>query len=562
MTSASDRFSIEIIQNSVQAAADEMFSAMQRTAMSAIIYEVLDMGTGITDGKGNLVGSGAGIPTFVGMLDKAVTKVIQAFPGPDAVCDGDIFMVNDPYSGGVTHLNDVILCMPVFSGNQVVAWTSNAAHWNDIGGMAPGSMTTAATEIFQEGIQIPPIKLFSAGKLQQSVLDILKANCRMPDFMEGDLWAGVASLRVGEKRLSQMVDRYGADLFIEALEEYLSYGEQVTLAALKQLPNGQFEFTERQDNGLDYKVSIQISDDKFVVDLRDNPKQYEGPYNLSRDGVVIAAQMILKSVTSPHTVCNSGSFRPLEVLTSPGTVFDPLHPAPMAFYYETRIRAHDLIWQALAEVAPDRLPSGHFSSICGTMIGGVHPETGRHYSIIEPEAGGWGGSLEKDGNSAMFSACHGETYNCPAEINEMRNGILVEKFALNNDDGGEGQYRGGKGICMEYRICSDNAWLTAAYTRAETHPWGINGGSKGSLNYIEVLQQDLPAERYASVSGLILQKGDVVRIVTANGAGWGNPRNRDPEEIRGDIENDYLTVEQARLFYGYVDLVKQRCSLL
>lgn len=548
MTSASDRFSIEIIQNSVQAAADEMFSAMQRTAMSAIIYEVLDMGTGITDAAGNLVGSGAGIPTFVGMLDKAVVRVIQAFADDNAVQEGDIFMVNDPYAGGVTHLNDVILCMPVFADDRIVAWTANAAHWNDIGGMAPGSMTTTATEIFQEGIRIPPIRLFEAGRPIQSVLDILKANGRMPDYLEGDLWAGVASLRTGEKRLSQMNDRYGRELFETALSEYLDYGEQVTLNALAGISPGEYEFAEKQDNGLEYRVRIRVTGDGFTVDLRDNPDQYSGPYNLSRDGVVIAAQMVLKSLTSPHTVCNSGTFRPLEVLTKPGTVFEPLHPAPMAFYYETRIRVHDLIWQAMAAAIPERLPAGHFSSICGTMIGGIHPESGRHFSIIEPEAGGWGGSSERDGNSAMFSACHGETYNCPAEISEMRYGVVVDRFSLNSDGGGEGQYRGGRGICVEYRIRARDAWLTASYTRSQCPPWPLNGGQPGSLNYIEILRPGRPAERYTSVSRLELDEGDVIRIVTANGAGWGDCRDRDPVAVKDDIRNEYLTPEQIRRF--------------
>lgn len=550
MTHSFDLVTVEIIQNSIQAAADEMFSAMRRTAMSAIIYEVLDMGTGITDAKGDLVGSGAGIPTFVGMLDKAVRAVIKTFTQNDQICEGDIFMVNDPYSGGVTHLNDIILTMPVFAEGQIVAWTANAAHWNDIGGMAPGSMTTSATEIFQEGIQIPPIKLFHQGQPIQSIIDILRANCRMPDFLEGDLWAGVASLRVGEKRIRDMVLKYGYDIYDYALNEYLDYGEQVTLNALKELSKGRIEYQEIQDDEQVYKVIIEVSEDQFIVDLRDNPEQFAGPHNLSRDGAVIAAQMVLKSLTSPHTVCNSGSFRPLKVLTQPGTVFDPERPAPMAFYYETRIRLYDLIWRAMAEVSAKDLPAGHFSSICGTMIGGIHPKTKRHYSIIEPEIGGWGGSSHKDGNSAMFSACHGETYNCPVEINEMRNGILVEKYTLNTDDGGEGQYRGGRGIVLDYRICSDIAWLTASYTRTRIPPWSLMDGEDGSLNYIKIIRASGQEEQYTSTSGLKLNKDDIVRIVTANGAGWGKCADRESNKVEADLKNGYITEKQALHFYG------------
>src|SRR3972149_10144809 len=235
-----DPITIEIIQSSLQAAADEMFAALRRTAMSAIIYEVLDMGTGITDKNGELAGSGAGIPAFVGVLDKSVKRVLAKYNKPGEIEAGDIYITNDPYNGGVTHLNDAILVMPVFAEGEIVAWTANIAHWNDVGGMVPGSMSTDATEIFQEGLILAAIKLFSQGKPIRSVFDILTANCRMPDFLIGDLWAGVASVRVGERRILEIVNKYGKDVFLHAVEEYLDHGEQVALAALKRRPKGKY----------------------------------------------------------------------------------------------------------------------------------------------------------------------------------------------------------------------------------------------------------------------------------------------------------------------------------
>jgi len=214
-----DPITFEIIQNSLRAAADEMFAAMRHTAMSAIIYEVLDMGTGITDKDGEIASSGAGIPAFVGVLDKTVKRVIEKFDQPGDIEPGDVFITNDPYNGGVTHLNDVILTKPVFVDDEIVAWTANIAHWNDVGGMVPGSMSTDATEIFQEGFILSGIKLFSRGEPIQSVFDILTANCRMPDFLTGDLWAGVASVRVGERRILEIVNKYGKDVFLRAVEE-------------------------------------------------------------------------------------------------------------------------------------------------------------------------------------------------------------------------------------------------------------------------------------------------------------------------------------------------------
>ncbi|MBW2302119.1 MAG: hydantoinase B/oxoprolinase family protein [Deltaproteobacteria bacterium] len=424
------------------------------------------------------------------------------------------------------------------------------AHWNDVGGMAPGSMSTDATEIFQEGIQLPAIKLFSRGKPIQPVFEILKANSRMPDFLTGDLWAGVASIRVGERRIREVADKYGKHSFLHAVEAYMDYGERVTLEALKKLPHGRFTCVEEQDDGKIYKVTVEITDDQFIVDLRDNPDQDPGPFNISRDGAVVAAQMVMKSITSADRICNGGTFRPLKVLTRKGSIFDPERPAAMGIYYENDVRLYDLIWRTLAEAMPEKLPAGHFASICGTLFGGIHPDTGRHYSVIEPELGGWGESVSGDGNPAMFSGFHGETYNCPAEVAEARYGVTVDRFSFHDEEGGEGKYRGGKGVCIEYRIRSDNAWLTVAYTRSKFPPWPLKGGRKGSPNYIEVVRNDGTIERYSVVSGLSLAKGEVIRIKTATGAGWGDPNERDVELVLEDLKNGYISREQAEKYYA------------
>ncbi len=550
MSQKYDPITIEIIQNSLQAAADEMFGALRRTAMSAIIYEVLDMGTGIMDKYGELAGSGAGIPAFVGVLDKTVKRVIEKFNRPGDVEPGDIFITNDPYTGGVTHLNDVVLVMPVFAGEDVVAWVANIAHWNDVGGMVPGSMSTEATEIFQEGIILSAVKLFSRGQPIQSVFDILTSNCRMPDFLTGDLWAGVASVRVGERRVLEIVNKYGKDVFLQAVEDYLEYGEQVTLAALRRLPNGKYHLVEEQDQGPDYVVSVEITDDEFIVDLRDNPDQDPGPFNMSRDEAVVACQIAFKGIVSPERLSNGGTFRPLKVLTRHGSVFDPIHPAAQGIYYEITIRLHDLIWRCLAEQMPDRLPAGSFASVCGTLFGGIHPDTGRSYAVIEPELGGWGGSPTSDGNAGQFSGLHGETYNCPAEVAEARYGVTVDYLSFHDEDGGAGFHRGGKGVRIDYRIKSDNAWLTVAYTRSKVPPWPLKGGQPGSPNYIEIERANGEKERYSVTTGLTLNTDDVIRVMTATGAGWGDPMERPVELVKQDVKNGYVTLEQANQYYG------------
>ncbi|HNS52972.1 MAG TPA: hydantoinase B/oxoprolinase family protein [Anaerolineae bacterium] len=551
MTKEFDPITIEIIQSSLQAAADEMFAAFRRTAMSAIIYEVLDMGTGITDKHGELASSGAGIPAFVGVLDKAVKRVIEKHSEPGDIEPGDIFITNDPYTGGVTHLNDVVLVMPVYVDGEIVAWAANIAHWNDVGGAVPGSMSTVATEIFQEGLILAAVKLLSRGKPIRSVFDILVANCRMPDFLTGDLWAGVASVRVGERRIHEIVEKYGKDTFLWAVERYLDLGEQVTLAGLKRLPKGKYALIEPQETGPDYKVTIEISDDEFVVDLTENPNQSKGPFNMSRDESVVSCQIAFKSVVAPDKMSNGGTFRPLKVLTRPGSVFDPKHPAAMGVYYEIGIRLGDLVTRCLAEAMPDRLPAGSFASVCGTLFGGVHPVTGRSYAVIEPELGGWGGSPHADGNSGQFSPRHGETYNCPAEVAEARYGVTVDYLGFHDEDGGAGFHRGGKGVRIDYRIKSDNAWLTVAYTRSKVPPWPLRGGQPGSANHVVIRRANGDAERYSVVSGLTLNADDVIQVMTGTGAGWGDPLLRPLEKVREDLRNGYITEEQANRHYGW-----------
>src|SRR5262249_30988379 len=280
-----------------------------------------------------------------------------------------------------------------------------------------------------------------------------------------DMWAGIAAARVGERRLLELVAKYGVETFLAALKLFMDHGERVARRALGSLPKGRFTLAEEQDSGAVYAVTVEITDDELDSDLRDTPAQDHGPNNASRDGSLVAAQMIFMNITDKHHAANAGHFRPLKLLTRPGSVFDPLPPAAFATYYEVEIRLYDLLWRCLAPHLGDLLPAGSFGSICGTFIGGKHRDTGRHFTIVEPQVGGWGGSPTRDGNSAVFSGFHGDTFNCPVEVAEARYGLYVDRLALDDVEGGEGEHRGGKGIVLEYRVRADGCFFTCAYTR-------------------------------------------------------------------------------------------------
>lgn len=549
-TRAIDPIDLEIIQNSLQAVADEMFAVMRTTAMSSVIYEVLDMGTAVLDRHGYIVTSGAGIPGLIEMLDKAVQVIVAKFNKPGAIRDGDVFATNDPYHGGVSHLNDIIVAMPVFIGDELVGWAANVAHNADVGGMAPSSLSADATQIYQEGLRLPAIKLIDRGEPIEAVFDILTTNSRLPDYIRGDVWAAIAAARIGARRTMELAQKFGTELFTASLAALLDEGEAIAKKALAALPKGTFKMTEEQDNGTFFNLAITISDDSFIVDLRDNPDQDPGPTNLPRDGTVGMAQTLFRSMTDVDAPGNDGIYRVLKVLTREGSIFHAKEPSPVSFYFETGVRLGDLMARCMAPLAPHVFGAGSYASVCGTFIGGRHPDTGRPFTIVEPEIGGWGANRDGDGNPAMFNG-GGDTFNCPAEISESRNGLYVDRMELNDGPGGEGKFRGGRGIRMDYRIRSDDSFVTASYTRHRILPWSLEGGREGSPNYIEIIRNDGSRSTHATVSNLRVDTGDVIRVVTGNGGGYGNPAERSRAAIAGDIRNGFISAADAADIYGY-----------
>jgi N-methylhydantoinase B len=555
-SSSIDPFTLEIIKESLVAVGDEMFIAMQRTSMSTIIYEVLDYASGLLDAKGNLITQGNGVAGFLGTLTYAVRSVLDKF-GND-LAPGDIIIINDPYSGGGTHLSDVTLAMPIFYRGQLVAFAANKAHWTEVGGMSPGSWTTNSTDVWQEGIQFPCIKLFVKGEPIQGLIDLIRANVRTPDMSIGDMSAQAASLRIAERRFVDLCDRYSLDTVQRGIEALMDYGEQMTRQALAKLPKGVYEATDFiDDDGIgngpfEMRVKVTITDDKFICDFTGSHPQVPGPINAGRTGLESAVRVIFKALTDPNIPANEGCFRPLQVVCPEGTVTTAVRPAPTSTYWETMIFCADLVWKALAPITPDRLPAGHFMSVCGTVVSGVHPDTGELFILVEPQAGGWGAGATRDGQNALVCLGDGETYVIPVEVCETRYGVLVDQFALNICDGGAGRFRGGRGLIRDYRITAEAAYVTGTFGRFKYWPWGMKNGQNGSPNYMEMIHQDGSSKAFGKTAQYRLCRGEVARMVTGTGGGYGDPYKRPTEEIVADVRNGYVTPEMAERDYGIV----------
>ncbi|SHM86803.1 N-methylhydantoinase B [Caldanaerovirga acetigignens] len=550
-----DRFTLENIGDGLIAAAEEMFISWGRTSQSPIIYEVLDYAAGLTDANGDLIAQANGVTGFLGTITYSVKSVIEKF-GYDGLKPGDIILTNDPYNGSGTHLCDVSAVMPIFYKGEIIAFAANKGHWNEIGGKSLGSWSTNSTEIYQEGLQFPIIKVYEEGKLNEAIKDMIEANVRTPEMTLGDLYAQTASLRVAERRVLELVERYGRDAVLESIRLMMENGEKLAKQELKKLPHGTFEadgYIDTESNGIEdvyVKAKVTITDDSFIIDLTGSGSQVPAPINCTKYGAYSAARVVYRAIVCPHAEANEGFYKPLKVIVPDGTVFSAVRPAPVSCNWEAFSHLTDLVAKALAPHAPDRITAGHFLSIIGTIVGGIDDRTKEPFVLCEPQAGGWGAGINKDGENGLVAIDDGETYNMPVEVAETRYPILVEQYSFNLASG-DGKYRGGFGLIRDYRILNSNAELTTIASRYRYLPWGVNGGSPGSNNKVQVFTNGDIVER-ATFSNFPLKKNDLVRFISGGGGGYGNPIERDPMMVLEDVKNEYITPEKALKVYGVV----------
>jgi N-methylhydantoinase B len=552
-----DAFTAEVIRSTVVAITDEMKTNLMRTAYNMIIYEAEDFTVGLFDAGGNTISIGLGLPMFIRGLSDAI-KAKLAHWGKENIFPGDILLTNDPQVMG-SHLNHMIFTLPVFHDGELVAFSSSMGHWQDVGGVL-GAVTR---DIFSEGLQLPFVKIFKAGKQDAELTAIIRSNCRLPEFAMGDFRAQIAAIRTGERRLTQLLQRYGAETFKQSLDLIFDQSEKLARAAVQNIPDGVYEAESFMDDDgvnlgkhIPIRVRVDVRGDELTVDLSGVSPQVAGPYNSGSTAGRSASEVAFKFLTTPLLLpINEGSFRPLKVVLPPGRVVSATKPAPVRTWMTVPMTVADTIFKALAPACPGNVMAGQHADLAAPRTFGLDPKTGRAFhfpSILS--GGGWGALHDRDGQNATFCINDGDTHNTPVEAGEGKGPIFISYRRLRQDSGGPGKFRGGLGVAQEVRMLSQGS-VQSAMERTIYAPWGLHGGRDAMANRFSILRKDGLVQRLPTgktVEHVALDVGDGFLVEVGGGGGFWNPLERDPERVLADVRSGYVSLEAARRDYGVV----------
>ena len=548
-----DTITHEVLTGKLLATADEMAIVLARASMSPVVYEVLDFACGICDARGDLVAQTNGITIFTGTFSRQVGFIRARFG--DAMAPGDTFLTNDPFEGG-THACDFAVIRPVFFDGAIIGYGIAVAHLLDVGGAVAGSLPPDASSVFQEGLRLSGVRLTRDDRLIDDIVRIVVENVRLPHLALGDVNAELAAVRIAERRLQEAAAKYGAAALDATFRRLIEASEAQARAAIAALPDGDYHASDvidgdgASDAPIHVEVTVRIRGDAIEADFTGSAAARAAPINCSRGGLVSAVKTVMKALVAPQEPSNEGWFRPLTVTAPGGTVFTAEKPSPTGWYYEAAAQASELVWKALAPIAPQRFTAGSYVSLCATYIAGSGPDG--PFVHIEPQNGGWGATRERDGASGLIAITDGDTYNYSVELLEAKFPLLIRRYDYNVAGGvGAGRHRGGFGLLREYEIAADDAVLYASFGRNRTRPWGAAGGGAGSLNGIDVLR-DGTCHHLTRPPSFPLRRGDRVVIETGGGGGWGDPAERDPAAVARDVRDGLLSVADAAAAYGVV----------
>ena len=546
-----DPITLEIMRNRWKGIAEEMCAALIRTSYSTNIKDRRDCSAAIAMPNGEILAQAeVGTPLHLGIMPGVLTSILKAFP-VDSMKPGDMYITNLPYPEGPGHLPDVSMVSAIFYDGIPVALAASTAHHVDMGGFAPGSMPFGVTEIYQEGLQIPPTRIFSNHKLDGPIYELINQNVRTQNEVRGDLMAQYACARIGQARVLELMEKERQDEIQRYMREIIDYSERRMRAGIRALPDGKYTFEDFldddgvSDDPVPIRVTIHIDDDQLVADFTGTGNQVLGPLNARLSAARACVYYVCKAVVDPDLPPSAGAYRPIDVIAPEGSILHAIYPAAIGnANILTDQRVVDVLLGALHQATPERVCAACSGEMNLLNIGGLDPHTGVYYNYVETYAGGQGAMHDLDGEDGVHTHLT-NTRNAPVEVIERTYPLQVVQYGLVTDTSGAGKHRGGSGMMRELRCLGERTIVTIGADRRKFTPWGLEGGqhAKGAHCYVTEPDgnvRELPTKVYT-----ILSKGETLMIQTPGGGGWGPPGERDTERIEKDLENGLISSDNA-----------------
>lgn len=545
---------LELMKNAIGSVVDEMVLTVVRVAYSAIMKDTMDLSSAFCDRHGQMVAQGLSLPLHLGSVPDAMAAVTSKYG--DTLSPGDVVVFNDPYLGGL-HLPDIFMFKPIFAGeSSLLGYAVVVAHHNDMGGRVPGSSAADSTEIFQEGLRIPLVKLYERDVPNETLIEMIRLNVRTPDIVLGDLHAQVAACRTCETGMLQLVERFGIEALEESFEQLLNYSEREARRAIANIPDGTYSFVDHLDddgitNGKPLRicVTVKVTGETVSVDFAGTEPQARGAINSTLSFTKSAVYFVIRSLMDADVPNNAGFFRPISVTAPPGTIANLRSPAACAARGATGLRIIDATVGALAAAIPKRVRAAGEGGSTSYSFGG-YDQGGRFFLFREAILGAWGGAYERDGVDAVANPAI-NVRNTPVEVVETQAPLVVEHYGLVTDSGGAGKWRGGMSVERQIRFLGEHATLQLRSDRRDCRPFGLAGGQSGASSdnqlFCEGRWQQLPTKFTHPI-----KHGDVFRHRTAGAGGYGNPLERDPALVLDDVLSGKVSVEGAARDYGVV----------
>ena len=525
-----DPIELEVLRNALTAAAADMDATMWRTSRSTIVREMLDYSTAVFDADGFNVAQSARIPQHLNSMSYCLRTLVERFVPADAWHDGDVVITNDPYCGG-QHLPDIVAFRPVFHDGRRVAIVGTLCHHLDVGGMSPGSYAAGATEIYQEGLRIPPVKLYAGGVRNDALWAMIGQNVRQPATVMGDLQSQIASLGVGCQAVARLAGKYGTATLTSACAQLLDASEAAMRDCIRRMPDGAYEFEDfLDDDGIDTETPVRIharvtiAGDRMTVDLSGSAPEVRGPINATLGSASSAVYFAIVAAADRPIVPNAGCYRPIEIVAPEGLIVSARHPAPVAHRIAPCHVLLNVLFGALAQAIPDRMPAAYYavSYVCSFQ---TESADGARRVLVEIEVGGCGAHPLGDGASAHSFGMHNNSA-IPIEMIESDVPITFMGYGLVPGSGGDGRHRGGLGLTRAWRIDSETATFTGQMDRFRFRPYGLGGGEPGAAGQLVLIRAGREQPLHSKVANMRLQRGDIIRLVTSGGGGLGAPSAR------------------------------------